>query len=81
MTLPSHPHRLRAAIDAGILCDGDPPWDYDDVRELSDDEFLRLQDWCASHVRLPWMTGIAAIEAAAKIAGESAQNNDDGGPR
>lgn len=68
-TLPKFAERVCEAL--AVLCDEAPPahlvagW-----LACQGMESCNLQDWAASHTRIPWSMGITIIEAAINIASE-----------
>ena len=46
------------------------------ARELSDDQMTELQDWCATHGKPEWTTGIGILEAAERIVDCAVENGN-----
>ena len=47
-----------------------------DFRGLTDQQMVKLQDWCASNARFNWMTGIGVMEAAEKLVDSAIENGN-----
>jgi hypothetical protein len=75
--MPSRAERFAEALE--LLCGEKPPadlaakwlaWDESHVDVGAD----TLQDWAASHAKLPWLMGITICEAAEAMADEPDEN-------
>ena len=45
-------------------------------KDLSEEQIMELQDWCASHVRPSWLTGIGLMGAAESQVMEAVSNGN-----
>jgi hypothetical protein len=47
-----------------------------DCKGLTDAQVQELQDWCATHVRPSWLTGIGLMDAAENQVAEAVSNGN-----
>lgn len=45
-------------------------------KDLTEEQTMLLQDWCASHVRPSWLTGIGLMDAAESQVMEAVNNGN-----
>lgn len=58
----------------GLLCDEDPPAEL--VEAAQQGNHLELQEWCALHLRLGWMTGISVLDTVDLIIAGALENGN-----
>lgn len=73
---------LRDVLSA--LCGGAEPPDFVTDQfftyQLTEEEQLELQDWCACNVKPEWLTGIGTMEAADALVKEAITSANIAGP-
>jgi hypothetical protein len=70
------PHPIREALKG--LVRKEPP-DFVkgyDLKQLTDQQMLALQDWCSLNVRPQWATGLSVIEAAELMVAGAVENGN-----
>lgn len=73
---PTPKHPLREALAAVV---GKEPPDYVqgfDLKALTDQQQMDLQDWCSLNAKPFWATGLSMIEAAELIVAGAIENNN-----
>jgi len=62
-----------------VLCQNEPPYYIKDIKSLKDldeEQFIKLQDWASLNAKPEWSTGLSILECAEKIVKDAIDNGN-----